>query len=629
MSKVQLYVYDLSNGLARSMSRNLTGRQIDGIWHTSVVVFGKEWYYGQGIDVAQPGRTHHGQPQQVVDIGETALDEVTFGEYIQEMREMYTADKYHLLDFNCNNFTNDVVGFLTGGSIPEWIKDLPADFLSTPFGQALRPTIDNMFRRPTPTATPPTAATAGTPTYDADLAGSFLQAVAAQAAGGQAPGSSIPATQTVAAPLQVVSNVATWTNILQTHRAVAVFFTSPTCAPCRMVEPVFEQLAEEKAGPGVAFVKCDFSVGRSGEVAMQYGVRATPSILFFLDGQKTYEIKGPDVGEMRTQIDLLLYTAFPPHPHLKLNLTATRSISTQPILFQQVPNFDAALSKFITFVDADAGLKNRGSIKSTLSTSFVPFLKRRFATPPTPSPAPSGEVIGQWLSATLALTTSLPAAQLFPLADFWRLAVLDTTVVSYLAANLHVMSLFLGKAASALDNTDSRNTTLTVLRLATNALSNDALARLLLPAASALLVPALLHSDARVRAAAASLAFNATALVQRPLMTAGREGKRIPASAAPASGTGVGGDRDGEWEVEMLSALVEAIGQERESEDVVHRLTAALAMLLHLSPHFDEQDKPLLEVLQARQALLGTLESCVKKQEVRTLVKEVAGQMCP
>ena len=32
MAPVKLYVYDLSNGLARQMSRQLTGRQIDGIW---------------------------------------------------------------------------------------------------------------------------------------------------------------------------------------------------------------------------------------------------------------------------------------------------------------------------------------------------------------------------------------------------------------------------------------------------------------------------------------------------------------------------------------------------------------------------------------------------------------------
>lgn len=31
-SLVKLYVYDLSNGMARQMSRQLTGKQIDGIW---------------------------------------------------------------------------------------------------------------------------------------------------------------------------------------------------------------------------------------------------------------------------------------------------------------------------------------------------------------------------------------------------------------------------------------------------------------------------------------------------------------------------------------------------------------------------------------------------------------------
>lgn len=203
-------------------------------------------------------------------------------------------------DFNCNSFTNDVVGFLTGASIPAWIKgrrtrvecipradaspDLPTDFLSTPFGAALRPTIDNMYRRPVaaaPGVAPPPAAP------DTGLTASLLQAVASQAASGSAPPrAAVPATQTVAGGLQVSSNPASFHGILAAHTAVAAFFTSPTCAPCKIVEPLFESLAEEKAGPGVAFVKIDFSVGRSGEVAEEFGVRATPTFLFFLNGKK-------------------------------------------------------------------------------------------------------------------------------------------------------------------------------------------------------------------------------------------------------------------------------------------------------------------------------------------------------
>jgi hypothetical protein len=58
MSKVLLYVYDLSGGLARQLSLPLTGKYIEGIWHTSVVVYGREVYYGQGILESVPGMTH-------------------------------------------------------------------------------------------------------------------------------------------------------------------------------------------------------------------------------------------------------------------------------------------------------------------------------------------------------------------------------------------------------------------------------------------------------------------------------------------------------------------------------------------------------------------------------------------
>ncbi|KAG8910324.1 hypothetical protein FRC01_006394 [Tulasnella sp. 417] len=95
---VKLYVYDLSNGMARNMSFQLTGKQIDGIWHTSVVVFGREVYYGPynagpGIQVVLPGQSHHGRPLKIEDMGETDLDEDTFWEYISEIQQEWTGDK--------------------------------------------------------------------------------------------------------------------------------------------------------------------------------------------------------------------------------------------------------------------------------------------------------------------------------------------------------------------------------------------------------------------------------------------------------------------------------------------------------------------------------------------------------
>lgn len=68
-----------------------------------------------------------------------------------------------------------------------------------------------------------------------------------------------------------------------------------------MIEPVFEELAREKGGKShgggggvgggkaegqVAFVKVDLGAGMGSMVAREYGVTATPTFGFFLDGKK-------------------------------------------------------------------------------------------------------------------------------------------------------------------------------------------------------------------------------------------------------------------------------------------------------------------------------------------------------
>lgn len=56
---VQLYVYDMTNGVASVMSQMLLGQHIEGIWHTAVVVYGREFFYGSsGIQSCMPVNIH-------------------------------------------------------------------------------------------------------------------------------------------------------------------------------------------------------------------------------------------------------------------------------------------------------------------------------------------------------------------------------------------------------------------------------------------------------------------------------------------------------------------------------------------------------------------------------------------
>lgn len=50
-TNVQVYVYDLSHGMARVYSPMILGVSIDAIYHTSVVIRNKEYYLDQGIKV--------------------------------------------------------------------------------------------------------------------------------------------------------------------------------------------------------------------------------------------------------------------------------------------------------------------------------------------------------------------------------------------------------------------------------------------------------------------------------------------------------------------------------------------------------------------------------------------------
>jgi hypothetical protein len=126
--RVRLRVYDLSKGQARLLSPIILGYQIEGIWHTSVEVYGYEYYFQDGILCAKPGKTHHGEPLKVVDMGTTFLSPEVFHLYLSNLRGEYNAHTYNLFKNNCNHFSNDVVKFLVSKAIPNYILELP-DFV--------------------------------------------------------------------------------------------------------------------------------------------------------------------------------------------------------------------------------------------------------------------------------------------------------------------------------------------------------------------------------------------------------------------------------------------------------------------------------------------------------------------
>lgn len=549
---VHLLVYDLSQGMARQMSMGLLGFQLDAIYHTSIELDGLEYVYDGNVVAITPGSSHLGQPLQRLSLGKTQLPMDVIQQYLQSLREIYTVEAYNLWKHNCNNFSNDFATFLLGTGIPDHILHMPDAVLQSPLGSMLMPALNQQVE-------------AGR--RNREQGGIWGIQGSAQQSSGHVP---------AGAPQQAKVRHASNNQELDSLLAIAqkscavVFFTSATCGPCKMLYPIYDELAAE-VGDKAVLIKVD--IAQAFDVGSRYSIRATPTFITFLHGKEENKWTGADPASLRGNIQLLVQMAHPSHPHASLRLPSLQNPDAKPVLFTKTPPIPKLLAKMGSTADHEA-------VKS-----LAHFIEARNTEGAAEATLPDMHALTSFISTSL---TSLPTDSLFTIVDLLRCGLIDPRLSGFFAEEKsHTTIIEVLASVNDLSTSCPYALRLVTLQLACNLFSSplypsEILTHAPLRTAITTLISSsfLDSSHSQVRVAAASLLFNVA-------LANSAKRRTEQADALPEAD-----------QIELAASLLEAISQENESLEALRGMLLALGYLAYLAP----MDRELVDLLRTMEA---------------------------
>ncbi|GFP55494.1 desumoylating isopeptidase 1 [Trichoderma asperellum] len=569
---VHLLVYDLSRGLARQMSLGLLGFQLDAVYHTSIELQGREYVYDGGIISIVPGTSHLGQPLERLHLGKTNLPMDVIGDYLESIRSIFTIEAYDLFRHNCNNFTDAFSNFLLGKGIPSHISQMPQAVLDSPFGRMLMPQL--------------------------------TQGVNASRQNGSILGlqqSAQPIAPVKAASVKDVTGHAELSTLLDQAKqsCAVVYFTSATCAPCKMIYPLYDSLAEEFAGKAT-LIKIDISQPQANLLASQYSISATPTFITFLKGEQENRWSGADPATLRGNLQLLVQMAHPHHPHEKLRLPTFANPDTKPVLFGKVPPMQKLMTKMGTELSGKPEIQQ-----------LKRFIEDRTNGEALDAILPNMGHMASFLQETV---TKLPLEIMFTVVDLLRCALLDPRVSGYFAEETAHKTV-----AGILNAVNEQSECPYALRLVTLQMACNFFSTPLFPneilrhehlrgPITRLISTSFLddnHSNTRV--AASSLLFNIALADRRS-----RLGEAKP--SLPEDDL-----------VELAASVVEAVSQEETSQEALQGMLSALGHLVYYTK-LDGELADLLRALDAEGTVLGKKKTFPNEALIAEVGSELLGK---
>ena len=477
--------------------------------------------------------------------------------------------------------------FLVGKGIPDHITSLPQTVLNTPFGQMLKPQLDNAMRgitqAPVSPNNVPRAAAQPQPTTNG-LSSRPQTSMDVSQKKEDIPGVVYKPTRLKQLDELLAS---------AKDSCAVIFFTSATCPPCKLVYPAYDELAAE-AGSKAVLVKVDLT--DAYEIGAKYQVRVTPTFMTFVKGEKESEWSGANEAQLRGNVQLLIQMAHPPHPHTLIRLPTLQRLHKTPVTYTKMPPIEKLIAKMGTSgSDPAVGELN----------DFITIRKQSGAAEAS---LPNLPAVTAFISKSCQ---TLSPESLFPVVDLFRLALVDPRVSGYFVEDASGSAFKVLNTVNRLDTSCPYQLRIVTLHMACNLFTSHLFPIKLSSEPSystpllQLVTSSLLDNEhPPVRVAASSLAFN---------MAASNHQRRLQGNADFLS--------EGS-QVELVASLLEAMGRERESKEGMRGLLIAVGLLKYTAAIRGELDD-LCEAVAAKDVITEAKKAFPDLKELAKEVEQV------
>lgn len=277
---VTLYVYDISNGMAKTFGQMFTGKHVEGIWHTSICVYEKEFYYAGGIVYDPPKTTPHGQPVKELNLGHSELSPVDFMDYLKSIQGEFTQDSYDIFKKNCNHFTQNICEFLLGKGIPEEFLNQARDFENTPIGKMIGGFQVNMKNA-----------------NSQQICGNQTQPSYNNNTQNQTQN------QTHNDNIVIINDTVKYLETITGNEKVILDCYADWCGPCKMIKPFYSLL--ESKYVNVKFAKINVDQVGNKEICANLKIKAMPTFIILHKGEEVERLQGANKQKLEALVQKL------------------------------------------------------------------------------------------------------------------------------------------------------------------------------------------------------------------------------------------------------------------------------------------------------------------------------------